>query len=299
MLSVLLFLLLSCPVWAQQVFIKNQPFDGKVLKEGGSLWVELRPLELAMGFDSMLEAEGARINGRLVRIVKQGEMVLVSLPQAAAALGAVVRENPEFGTVDVHMAVKPTSGTVGLEVTNSGRRTQSGRPVIGDAVETAAFAFVVPKGMQLTRDPRLIKSFLEGGGPPMRSDFKFDAMVYYKGDSKFEKGAAVFSWFSREIPKEMSNESTLLSYQQDVATVLLDEMGVELIRAPEVLETSGQLFVLAAGVDRAPPYSGNLLLMRIDAKRKRFYQVITANITQKDEGPTDAFLQLMSTVTTK
>lgn len=268
-----------------------------MIKEGGGLWVELRPLELALGFDSKLETDGARINGRLVRVVKQGEMVLVSLPQAAAALGAVLRENPDFGTVDVHMAVKTSAGTSGLEVTND--RGEPRRPVKGDAVETAAYAFVLPEGMQLTRDPRLIKSFLEAGGPPMRSALKFDAMVYYKGDSKFAKGAAVFAWFNREIPKEMSNESTLLSYQQDVATVLLDEMDVELVRAPEVLETDGQRFVLAAGVDRSPPYNGSLLLMRIDAKRKRIYQVITANITQSEEGPTDAFLQLMSTVTTK
>lgn len=293
-----LLLLLACPGLAQQVFIKNQPFEGKVVKEGGSLWVELRPLELALGFDSKMEAEGARINSRLVRTIKQGEMVLVSLPQAAAALGAAVRENPGFGTVDVYMAVKPNSGTAGLYVSNSAG-SDPDRPVKGDKVETAAYAFVVPEGMQLTRDPRLIKSFLQAGGPPVKSDFKFDAMVFYKGDAKFEKGAAVFAWFNREVPKSLANESTLLSYQQDMATVVLDDMGVELVRPPEVMETEGQLFVLAAGVDRSPPHGGTLLLLRMDAKKKRIYQVLTANITQKEEGPTNDFLQLMSTVTTR
>ena len=293
----LLIVSLAVPATAQQVYIKNKPFAGQVVKESGGLWVDLKSLEQALDFEARLEAEGASINGRLVRTMRYREVVFVSLSQVAAAVGASVRENPEFGTVDVHMVVRPKSATAGLEVDPSLARPTSAP---GEKIETAGFIFVVPQAMQVSRDPRLIKAFLEAGGPPIRnSDFKFDALVFYKGDAKFTKGAAVFSWFNREIPKGMESEQTLLAYQSDLATVLLDDMGVELVKAPEVVQSGDQRFLLAAGVERKPPHDGMLLLLRIDPKKKRFYQVITANITQAEEAPTSDFIEFLSTITTK
>lgn len=281
---------------AQQVFVKNQPFEGRVVRDAAGLWVELRPLELVLDFESQPEAEGARINGRLVRTIRQGETTLVSLAQAASALGAVVREDPALGTIDVHLAVRPASGTAGLEV---GATSTGPPPAAGERIATAAFEFSLPEGMQVSRDPRLIKAFLAGDGPAIETSFKFDAMVFYKGDPHFKKGAAVFSWLQREAPKGLANEHALLAYQLDLATVLLDEMGVELVNLPEVITNQGQRFVVGAGIGRRPPHHGMIILLRIDPKRKRFYQVLTTNIPQTDEQPTTDFLQFMATVTTR
>jgi hypothetical protein len=294
----LLVLLCTIGASAQQVYIRNQPFEGRVVKDSGGLWVELRPLELILDFESKPEAGGARINGRLVRTIKQGEVTLISLAQAAAALGAVVREDPAFGTVDVHLAMKPTSGTAGLEVGPTTGLSTPTSTVPGDRIETAGFKFILPEGMQVSRDPRLIKAFLSGGGPPIPGDFKFDAMVFHKGDQHFKKGAAVLTWANRALAQK-SGEQAQLSLQMDLTTVLMDDLGVEMVGTPEVVQTEGQRFVLGAGIDRAPPYHGVLLLLRIDPKRKRFYQVITGGIPQNDEQPTTDFMKFLSTVTTK
>jgi hypothetical protein len=284
---------------AQQVFVKNQPFDGRVIKDGAGLWVELRPLELLLDFQAEREAEGARINGRLVRTLQQGERTLVSLAQAAAALGAVVREDSALGTVDVHLAVRPTITTSGLEVSPSDPAAPPHGQAEGERISTAAFAFSLPEDMQVSRDPRLIKAFLSSVGPPLKKDLRFDAMVFYKGDHDFKKGAAVFSWFSRELPPDLQSEQALLSFQVDTAVVLMDDLGVKLVNLPQVLTNDGQRFVVAAGLERRPPHLGMIMLLRIDPRRKRIYQVITSNISQADDKPTQDFLRLMSTVSTR
>jgi hypothetical protein len=278
----------------QQVYVRNQPFPGKVVKEAGELWLELKPLEGLLGFTSAVEEQGARIDGRLVRTMKQGEVVLVQLSQVAAALGAVVKEDSALGTVDVYTGMKPTSG-IGLEVDTS-------LPVggAGDKLRTAGFAFAVPEGMTATRDPRMIKGFLGGGGPNLPSDYRFDAMVYYKGDTQFKKGAAIFTWFVSDVPKEIQkDENTLLAYQYATASSILHDLGIQLVKRPEVVETDGQKLILAAGVSRRPPFDGMMVLLRIDPKKRRYYQVIAGSIPQTEPEPSSAFLDLLTSVSTR
>lgn len=295
---ILVVLACSLSVSAQQIYIRNQPFEGRVVKDSGGLWVELQPLEQALDFTAVVEAEGARINGRLVRTLSQGQVTLVSLAQASAALGAVVREDPAFGTVDVYLAMRPKSGTAGLETSPEETPAAEASGQV-QKLETAGFALVLPEGMQVTRDPRLIKAFLEAAGPRLPDDFKLDAMVHYQGDQKFKNGAAVFSWVPRESPKGLSGEQALLSFQLELARAVMDQLGVELIGKPEVVQTEEQHFVLGAGIDRAPPHHGMLTLLRFDPRRKRFYQVFACNIPQNEDKPTADFMRLLSTVTTR
>lgn len=286
---------------AQQLYVRNQPFEGAVVREAGGLWVDLVALQRALGFESTLEAEGARVQGKLVRTRTQGETVLVSLSQVAAALGAVVREDPQFNTVDVHLAVRPKAGA-GLEISGSSDfpSDENTPEPSGEKVQTAAYNFVLPEGMQVTRDPRMIKSFLEsGGGGALENDFKLDAMVYFKDDPKFKKGAAVFTWFLGDVPPGMEDERTLLAYQSEAVASILHDMNVRLVDVPQVVTTGGQRFVLGAGVTARPPHKGLMALLRIDAKRKRFYQVLASDITQSEEKPTTDFMRLLSSVTTK
>ncbi len=294
---------LHAPLAAQQLYVRNQPFEGVVSREAGALWVDLAVLQRTLGFESTLETDGARVQGKLVRTRTESGIVLVSLSQVAAALGAVVREDPQFNTVDVHLAVKPKVG-VGLEIGDSSSVSVPGAEASaplppGEKVQTAAFNFVLPEGMLVTRDPRMIRSFLEDGAGPLDGDFKLDAMVYFKDDPKFKKGAAVFSWFLGDVPPGLEDERRLLAYQQQAVASILADMGVSLADMPQVVSTGGQRFVLGAGVSRRPPPKGLMALLRIDPKRKRYYQVLASDISQSEEKPTVAFMQLLSSVTTK
>lgn len=292
------------PVLGQQIFIKNQPFSGAAFKDSTGLWVELTPLEWALNFEAKLEAEGARVGDRLVRTQKQGEKTFVPLTQIASALGAVVKENPEFQTVDVHLAVRPKSG-LGLDIKPSdlkepSEKSSKARPVEGQPVSTAAYSFTLPTGMKMTRDPRLIKTALAGKkADAMSTDLKFDALATFEGDNNLRRGGVVFTWFEFEVPKEHSNERDTLALSGAMAQQLLQRAGCQLIAEPKIVETRGQSLVLAAGVTVYPPHNGMMVLTRLDPKRKRAYLVIANDIPDSDGPAAEKMVDMLSTVTTR
>ena len=305
--------LLSClvpfllaPAWGQQVFIKNQPFSGAVYRDGNGLWVELAPLEWTLGFEAKLESEGARVGEKLVRTIKQGDKVYVSLSQVASALGAVVKENPEFQTVDVHMAVRPKVGA-GLDIKPSDLKGEGtdrpGREVLvqGQPVSTAGYAFTLPDGMKLTRDPRLIKTELVGkeGEKAWDNDLKVDALAGFEGDAKRVLGQVVFSWLSLKVPKENSGEGELLEVSAQLVMEFLQDFGCRPVGPPKVLETKGQKLVLGTGVTMSSPPSATMVLVRIDPKRNRTYLVIARGLTDPDSAHSEKIISMLSTITTR
>lgn len=301
----LLFAVLFSPVWGQQVYVKNRPFSGAVFKDSTGLWVELAPLQRALNFESELEPEGARVGEKLVRTLKQGDKVMVPLNQIASAIGAVVKENPEFQTVDVHLAVRPKVGA-GLDIKPSdisgGERTEPAqeRVVEGQPVSTAAYGFTLPNGMKMTRDPRLIKSALtKKEWQSWGSDLKFDAMVSFENDPRFKRGSAFFTWMSREVPKEVSAESDILEISGNLALNFLRLFGCRPVSQPRVLQTKGQKLILTAGVEMAPPHSVTMLLLRIDPKRKRTYFAAVHDLSPDDDQSAEKFVDMFSTVTTR
>ncbi len=303
-IPLLMFLLLE-PVWGQQVYIKNQPFSGAVFKDSTGLWVELAPLQWALNFESKLEPEGARVGEKLVRTLKQGDKIMVPLTQIASAIGAVVKENPEFQTVDIHLAVRPKVGA-GLDIKpadlSGGDRTKPDqeRVVEGQPVSTAAYGFTLPTGMKMTRDPRLIKTALMGKeSKSWDSDIKVDAMVSFENDPLFKRGSAVFTWLSFNVPKEISNESDLLDISANLALDFLGRFGCQPVSKPRVMRTKGQSLVLAAGVELAPPNNVTMLLVRIDPKRKRTYLAVARDLSPNDDTSAEKFVDMLSTVTTR
>lgn len=289
-----------CPAWAEQLFVRNQPFVGKVVRDSGTLWVELSALQNALGFSAELEADGARIQERLVRTLRHGGSVLVPLEQVAAAVGAVVREDPQFATIDVYLDVRPQSG-LGLEVSTGVGAAASGMPpdVSLTTVETAAFRFSLPEEMQLTRDPRLIKGFVSQHLPTFGPEVRFDALVFFQKDPKFTRGAMALCWAPQALPQQTQNERALLTLELNLLEQFFAQAGSELLQAPRLLEGSGQRFVMAAGVSPRPPHPATAVSMRIDSKRKRLYQAVAANVAVDDEASSTAFHRLMSTLTTK
>lgn len=298
LLVVLLSWLLTGAAAAQQVFVRNQPFDGKVIQQAGLLWVELPVLQRTLGFVAQVEGEGVRIEGRLVRAMELGGVRLVPLAQAAAAVGAVVREDPSVGTVDVYRTPRGHWG-LGHHVDPSelAASASGGAPDTGEPrQETASFSLSLPPGMSLSRDPRLMRAFLEGARRSVPSDARLEGLVFTTGDLKFSQGAAVLLWWPREAARSPENEESLWAYQVARLQEWLRSTDLELVRRPERWESQGQRYLLAAGVGRRPPHHGCLVLSRVDAKRGRHYQVLVANLPTDSEKPTYDFMNVLSSI---
>lgn len=295
LLKVLIFLSFFLSVQAQEVWLRNRPFEGKVLKDSGQIWLEVEPFGKALGFGYELKEDGVAINGKLVRSLTQGTKVFVPLSQSAAVLGAVVKENPEFGTVDVHLDVKSSQGA-GLDV-DLAALSENTKPVVGQIIKTAAFEFTVPDTMQITRDPRMIKKTLEID-PTKKGSEKVDALMFFKGDSRNERGAAIFAWEDFEAPTK--DEQTLLSVQRQVLLDTFFRVGVDPVDAvPPYLTNGSQSFALLTGLMAVPPHDGVLMLTRIDSKKNRLYKVTVLGIPSDDEPAINAFTSLLKTITTR
>ncbi len=290
------FLLLSLFVstQAQEVWLRNRPFEGKVLKDSGQIWLELEPFGKALGFAYDLKEDGVSIDGKLVRSMTQGTKVFVPLTQTAAALGAVVKENPDLGTVDVHLDVKSSQG-LGLDVELATLSQDSGS-IIGQVVKTAAFEFTVPETMQITRDPRLIKKTLDIGGSKSGSE-KIDAMMYLKGDSRNERGVAVFAWEDFDPPTK--DEKALLSVQRQVLFDTFYRVGIEAVETAPYLTNKDQTFALLTGLTAVPPHHGVIMMTRVDVKKKRLYKVTVLGIPSADGPAAEAFTSMLKTVNSR
>lgn len=307
-LLILLYLLLFLPAaWGQQVYIKNQPFTGAVYRDASGIWVELAPLQKALDFTATMEPEGVRVGDRLVRTLTQGDKILIQLQQAVSAVGGVVKENPTFQTVDVHLAVR-SKASGGLEIDpldlaepeNPGE-SQPPRVVEGQPVSTAAFAFTLPTGMKISRDPRLIKKALLGkDGGAWNQELKVDAMASHEGDGELKRGVAVFTWLSYEVPKEIVGENALIALTTQVALDFMQGSGAEPVSRPRVVESEGQKFILCVGVEYEPPHNLVMVLLRIVPKKKRTYLAVARVPSgENHEANSEKFVSMFSTVTTR
>lgn len=90
----LLALLLGLPVSAEQVFVRNLPFQGVVRGSGSAMLVELAPLLQMLGVSRPPD----------VPVIDASGVQLVNLHAFARAAGARLVANPQLQTVDIVMA---------------------------------------------------------------------------------------------------------------------------------------------------------------------------------------------------
>lgn len=289
----LLFLLLvlcSVPATAEEIWIKNRVFSGKVVKDGGQTWMELEPFGKALGVNVKVEGENVSVNGSLVRSMKQGETYFVSLEQVAGVVGAVVRENKQLGTLDVHMGLKE-KGPGAIEETPTG---SDAAPGAGKVIKTAAYVLTMPATMQVSRDAKMIKSFTEGMPPEAR----FDGIFFHKNDLKFLKGLAGLGWMTSEAYKAVKTDDEVLSYQASVAIGVLQGLGAIPSAPPQLVETGGQRFSLLEGDASSPPFFHVQVLARSDLKARRDYFVLAIS-PAGDQAAAESFTSILTTLTTK
>lgn len=105
---------------AQDLFIRNAPFKGTVVRDGGKVWIALVPFAEAIGWkvegkgstgyalskDGSLKPAAVDLvtleEGTVPCRLENGE-ALVPLEGIASLVGAKVIENKELGTIDVHL----------------------------------------------------------------------------------------------------------------------------------------------------------------------------------------------------
>ncbi|MGE0493609.1 MAG: hypothetical protein AB7S38_30650 [Vulcanimicrobiota bacterium] len=125
--------LLGGAAQAEELFIRNRPFQGAVSGSGAQMMVELAPLAQALGVHARaveggwlvtrqpddqngreLISEGVVVvEGKPVSSTSGAGPVMVNLAEVARQLGAKVTPNKELGTVDVYLVdqvVAPSGG---------------------------------------------------------------------------------------------------------------------------------------------------------------------------------------------
>lgn len=128
--GILLLGLLSTPVWADKLFIRNKPFQGATMGAGISKMVELEPLARALGFtvkplnggflvttdptsdqgSEICEAGSAVVDGnKMPLITGTGGQTLISLSDFCNCVGAKLVVNAEMGSTDVYMEANAKS----------------------------------------------------------------------------------------------------------------------------------------------------------------------------------------------
>lgn len=123
--GMVLFSLLMMPVWAEQIYVRNKPYKGPSSGRGVQTYVGLPQLAQLLGARVVAEKGGfvvtrsqdqlpgqdksapgvVVVEGKVVSSRTEGNQVMVSLKEAAEALGARVTVNAQLGTIDVSMPV--------------------------------------------------------------------------------------------------------------------------------------------------------------------------------------------------
>jgi hypothetical protein len=129
--------LLACclgPVHADQLYVHNKPFKGAVSRVDGQIWVELKPLADALGFELVdngengfafnpknkppllnseaLPANKLSIDGQTVDVQTHDGMIEVPLEATAKLVNAKVVYNKGLGTIDVSVAKAAIPGSI-------------------------------------------------------------------------------------------------------------------------------------------------------------------------------------------
>lgn len=142
---VLVFLGLGLVASAEEVFVRNRPFQGLIAGAGKGVYVELAPLAAMLEMSLTQDAEGWRLTSAEGEPVADSSRVrtqvsgdgrrLVHLEDLATACGGKVTVNPELSLVDFHLAGRPkipdpTAGLSPNEVVMAYLATYQSEPAV-------------------------------------------------------------------------------------------------------------------------------------------------------------------------
>ncbi len=97
------FLVLVTAVAAEQIFVANQPFKGRVMGVGSEIKISLNDLAKAMSLRAEQSSAGWTLGGHTIPVSEDGGIVWARLDQLPPELVRVV-VNKEFKTIDLYRA---------------------------------------------------------------------------------------------------------------------------------------------------------------------------------------------------
>ena len=170
--------LLLLPLSAEELWVRNRPFQGQVEGKGNSMKVDLDALLKALELEATIQGNEVIFGDFKVPIETDSSGVrMVLLRDMATGAGLRIRKNPDLGTVDVFTETAG-SGDKGDFSAISDSSNSTSRSSSGNGHEKPDYRIKVPSGLEYTDDPSMM-AFLKdyvgqrSGGAPDNTSFEF------------------------------------------------------------------------------------------------------------------------------
>ncbi len=98
----MLVLLLTCgPLLAEEIYVRNQPYDGVAVGSGLQTEVLLDEIAKALELEAVKTDNGWTLDGKPLTVREAEGKTYVSLAELAKT-GVRVQPSPQLGTIDIH-----------------------------------------------------------------------------------------------------------------------------------------------------------------------------------------------------
>lgn len=153
----LLLLALSSQSAAEQLWVRNQPFQGEVRGTGSNMLVEAQLFLKLLQIDAKDQGDVMIIGGFPIPVEQSGTIRMIPLRDVVDAAGLSIMKNEALGTVDVrlaksgldHHAVWRTNEVASTPSSEKGEKTK---------LEGETFRLSVPSHLTVLSDPAYLKS---------------------------------------------------------------------------------------------------------------------------------------------
>jgi hypothetical protein len=227
--SLLIIVALTLTAQAEEVWVRNKPFEGAVEGSGSSLKVELQALLEALDLEAQIE-ENAVVFGDFrvpIETTSDGTQ-MVLLKDMTVGAGLKVTRNRELGTIDVYSTSAGTKS--GGDWDDAGGGTAS-------ASSSSLYSIKVPPQLELIDDPSVMKALLAEFGGISNGDLRCLVLPRNRSDESLLMLLSVDGLPSGTVTKEMRTGAAQ-GYAQG-----MEQKGARRLAGPTEVRINGKEFV--------------------------------------------------------